>query len=118
MPSRRRSCRLLGVRGWLAVGLGGCWGGCEAGGRACWALGKRAALHARAPAPADDAPDISDACREEVYQYTVKKATNINLNVPLGERCKHWWCCRTPPRAVAAACSPPSPCATPPPPRS
>jgi len=34
---------------------------------------------------ADDVPEISDPCREEVYQYIVKKATNINLNVPLGE---------------------------------
>lgn len=30
---------------------------------------------------------VSDACREEVYQFYVQRNTNINKNVPLGE-CK------------------------------
>jgi hypothetical protein len=27
---------------------------------------------------------VSDACREEVYQFKIQRNTNINLNVPLG----------------------------------
>ncbi len=33
-----------------------------------------------------DAPNISDECREEVYQYKIQRNTNINANVPLGAR--------------------------------
>jgi len=45
---------------------------------------------AQSELPGDgEVPEISDACREEVYQYTVKKATNINLNVPLAKSCKN-----------------------------
>ena len=33
---------------------------------------------------ADDVPDISDACREEVYQYKISRNANINANIPLG----------------------------------
>jgi len=36
----------------------------------------------------DDVPHISDACREEVYQFKVQRDSNINLNVPLAKACK------------------------------
>ena len=35
---------------------------------------------------ADSDISISDACREEVYQYKIVRDTNINANVPLGEQ--------------------------------
>lgn len=41
--------------------------------------------HAHAAVPcADTAPVISDACREEAYQFKISRNANINLNVPLG----------------------------------
>ena len=41
--------------------------------------------HAPAADPhADTAPVISDACREEAYQFKISRNANINLNVPLG----------------------------------
>jgi hypothetical protein len=40
-------------------------------------------LHATATS--DDLPEISDECREEVYQYKILRNTNINRNVPLGQ---------------------------------
>jgi hypothetical protein len=33
---------------------------------------------------AEPPPGISDACREEVYQYKIARNTNINMNLPLG----------------------------------
>ncbi|GIL70396.1 hypothetical protein Vretimale_3583 [Volvox reticuliferus] len=35
-----------------------------------------------------DPPSISDACREEVYQYKISRNTNINRNIPLAKACK------------------------------
>lgn len=32
-----------------------------------------------------EVPDISDDCREEVFQFKIRRNTNINYNVPLGE---------------------------------
>ncbi len=49
--------------------------------------------HAACPRPlvvvwcapgADDVPVISDACREEIYQYKINRNANINKNVKLG----------------------------------
>lgn len=34
---------------------------------------------------AAEVPDISDDCREEVFQFKIRRNTNINYNVPLGE---------------------------------
>ncbi|KAJ9518654.1 hypothetical protein QJQ45_018663 [Haematococcus lacustris] len=31
---------------------------------------------------------VSDACREDVYQFKIQRSTNINLNVPLARACK------------------------------
>ena len=31
------------------------------------------------------AVSVTDACREEVYQFKIQRNTNINLNVPLGQ---------------------------------
>ncbi|GFH23194.1 uncharacterized protein HaLaN_20773, partial [Haematococcus lacustris] len=36
----------------------------------------------------DDKPNISDACREEVYQYKIQRNSNINRNIPLARACK------------------------------
>lgn len=33
---------------------------------------------------ADEVPEISDDCREEVYQYKISRNKNINKNIPLG----------------------------------
>lgn len=34
---------------------------------------------------ADSEPvSVSDACREEVYQYKIARNANINMNIPLG----------------------------------
>ena len=41
----------------------------------CWIL----------PADADPV-EVSDACREEVYQYKIARSSNINKNIPLGEQ--------------------------------
>lgn len=51
--------------------------------------GARAACIALAPplppwCPDEDAPEISDDCQEEVYQYKITRNSNINRNVPLG----------------------------------
>ncbi|EFJ50973.1 hypothetical protein VOLCADRAFT_103617 [Volvox carteri f. nagariensis] len=35
-----------------------------------------------------DPPSVSDACREEVYQYKISRNTNINKNIPLAKACK------------------------------
>ncbi|GFR44890.1 hypothetical protein Agub_g6234 [Astrephomene gubernaculifera] len=40
------------------------------------------------PEGSDDAPDISDECREEVFAYKVQRNSNINANVPLAKACK------------------------------
>ena len=34
---------------------------------------------------AEDAPEVSDPCREDVFQYKILRDSNINRNVPLGE---------------------------------
>lgn len=37
------------------------------------------------PEVADDGPvEMSDSCREEVYQYKIARNANINKNIPLG----------------------------------
>lgn len=35
-----------------------------------------------------DPVSVSDACREEVYQYKITRNTNINRNIPLARACK------------------------------
>lgn len=32
-----------------------------------------------------DAPEVSDECREEAYQFKISRNSNINRNIPLGE---------------------------------
>lgn len=54
--------------------------------QASMSLAKTVKLHASACAAADSGA-VSDACREEVYQYKITRNTNINLNVPLGMCC-------------------------------
>ncbi|GAX78146.1 hypothetical protein CEUSTIGMA_g5588.t1 [Chlamydomonas eustigma] len=36
----------------------------------------------------DEAPTISDACREETYQFKINRNSNINANIPLAKACK------------------------------
>lgn len=36
----------------------------------------------------DDAPVISDQCREDVFQYKILRSSNINFNVALAKACK------------------------------
>ncbi|KAG2445817.1 hypothetical protein HXX76_000421 [Chlamydomonas incerta] len=35
-----------------------------------------------------DPVEVSDACREEVYQYKISRNANINRNIPLAKACK------------------------------
>ncbi|KAG2498297.1 hypothetical protein HYH03_003558 [Edaphochlamys debaryana] len=35
-----------------------------------------------------DPVDVTDACREEVYQYKISRNANINRNIPLAKACK------------------------------
>ena len=40
------------------------------------------------PLSSADAPEVSDECREEVYQFKISRNANINRNIPLGaSRC-------------------------------
>mmetsp|Transcript_34914 Transcript_34914/g.77608 ORF Transcript_34914/g.77608 Transcript_34914/m.77608 type:complete len:994 (-) Transcript_34914:752-3733(-) len=47
-----------------------------------------AIAQSESPEPGDDIPDISDDCREEVYQFKISRNTNINRNIPLAKACK------------------------------
>ncbi|KXZ55868.1 hypothetical protein GPECTOR_2g1419 [Gonium pectorale] len=40
------------------------------------------------PENGGDDVDVSDACREEVYQYKISRNANINKNIPLAKACK------------------------------